>query len=169
MKETLKDRLRRLIGSPRSSPVTPQQQPPIVVNPEDTPAVHHGAGTQPEDGTCGVGDAYIKMESSRCDLHPLYRLRQTAIELLPPHDRAEIKALRCTRAACRQHYCTDSGYFQFVAGGPPDFGEMKAKQKCDRNHELRYMVVTKLDGGFFWACPEQGCTDTVLYIEPEQR
>jgi hypothetical protein len=123
----------------------------------------------PEEESPGAGDAELKLASSRCDLHPLYPLRSArpdfssrGAQASPP----EPNALRCTHISCDRHYLADSGYFRLSADGSRDLGDVDAKPQCARNHEPKFMLVTKLPAGFFWSCPEPGCVKVLPYEEP---
>jgi hypothetical protein len=120
---------------------------------------------QPEVMNC-----YTKasIDSARCDLHPLYLIREMTIETLSANstDSTMVKASSCTKANCNRHYIPEFGYFPFVAGDNLNAGDMQAKLRCDKR-ELAYMVVTRFNGGeFVWACPEARCTHSIAYQEP---
>src|SRR6185437_14918732 len=112
----------------------------------------------------GSGDCELKLQSSRCDLHPLYPLRDAATQIISS---APIKAPGCTKAGCNRHYCPEQGYFNLVAGVASSLEECEVERSCELNHERRYMVVTKIEGRFVWACPEAGCLHSIPYAEPE--
>ena len=118
-----------------------------------------------EHNKYGSPDTQTKLEFSRCDLHPLYRLREVKIPSFHSADTSKVNALGCTRAGCNRHYDPALGYFQLPAGEPLNLAEQEAKASCEQNHERRYMVVTKINEHFVWACPEAGCWNAVPYQE----
>jgi len=112
------------------------------------------------------GDVEIKIESTRCDLHPLYVLRPTVIEILSPASATpcKIMASSCTKQGCDRHYLPACGYFAFVRGQDPTVSGLDGKPACSI-HKGNYMALVKANGNFTWACLNSGCAQKVPYHE----
>jgi hypothetical protein len=111
-----------------------------------------------------VPDAQAKLAASRCDVHPLYLLKERLVDVPSPQGPAKrMKSLCCSKEGCNRHYSAAGGYFDFVPGEPLLVNGVEGKPQCAINHEPRCMVVTKLDGAFLWACPETGCPTSSPY------
>ena len=172
--------LRRLLGN---RPATAAPEPSVAES-----AAHGAVETPvekapPKEPASGknhpeIADARLKLESARCDLHPLYPLLSATIEVQLPSDPVaplgvaqskahspRMKVLRCTKAQCDRHYTSEFGYFCFTAGHPSQISEIKTTPDCRVNHDTRYLLVTKIGGHFLWACPEEGCTNANPYVE----
>jgi len=164
----LKNFLQRLIGL-ASPPANPIQQPtPVAETGTAIPDTDSRQSKVEVQEGCGDDNAQTKMDSSRWDLHPLYRLNVVTISTKSSTNaNSKVKALCCTKASCDRQYAPEFGYFRFISGESYDFGDMETKPMCEINHERRYMVVTKLNGLFFWACPQAGCRNAVPYEEPK--
>jgi hypothetical protein len=115
------------------------------------------------------GDVEIKIESTRCDLHPLYVLRPTVIEILSPGSDTprKIMASSCTKQECDRHYLPACGYFAFVKGQDPTVSGLDGKPACSI-HKGNYMALVKTNGHFAWACLSSGCAQRVPYHEAQQ-
>jgi hypothetical protein len=139
---------------------------PSKPSPEALPKKVENVPKETERGI-GTGDAQLKMESARCDLHPLYRLGDAVIERQGTLslDAVKVQALHCSKIGCNRYYTPEYGYFWFVAGEPLDFRGEEGKPKCSLNHESQYMIVAKSSEAFLWVCPEPGCTNGVAYQE----
>ena len=103
----------------------------------------------------------MKISVAFCDLHPSYALRASPITISFGHmgKPAVIEALRCTRPMCDRHYTGEYGYFDSPEGAKMDFGEIDKKRRCGLSHEVRCLVVTKVEGDLVWACPWFGQMD----------
>src|SRR5258708_5197726 len=136
----LKNLLSRVTGS-RPSSAKPQQEAAPAPESRPTPAVDGGDSKEVKQVVPESGDTEVKIQFSRCDLHPLYPLRDIAIYTLlaDSTDSTKSRASCCTKPACKRHYLPEFGYFEFVAGEKPNFGDMQAKPKCEK-HDLGYMV-----------------------------
>ena len=112
------------------------------------------------------GDVVIKIESTRCDLHPLYVLCPTVIEILSPASATprKIMASSCTKEGCDRHYLSACGYFAFVRGQDPTVCGLDGKPACSI-HKGNYMALVKANGHFAWACLNSGCAQRVPYHE----
>jgi len=73
------------------------------------------------------------------------------------------RTLGCTSPNCERQFHYDFGYFPFHLGEEPDFGDLKSKPRCRNNHDLLYMLLTKIEGVLFYACFSPECTSTMLY------
>ena len=138
--------------------------PPSDISAEqDVPSPRSPIGNGPPIS----GDGEIKIESTRCDLHPLYVLCPTVIEILFPGSTAprKIRAWCCTKQGCDRHYLAECGYFAFVTGQDPTVRGLDGKPACSI-HKGNYMALVKTDGHFAWACLNLGCAQTVPYQEP---
>jgi hypothetical protein len=102
----------------------------------------------------------VRLEAAFCDVHPNQRLAQAVVKLGTHPGTPEQKALHCTRAGCNRHFHYDFGYFPFIAGEEPDYGDLKTKPKCRNSHDLIYMLLTKIDGEHVYACFHPECTKT---------
>ena len=113
-----------------------------------------------------TADVEIKIESTRCDLHPLYVLRPTVIEILSPDSATprKIMASSCTKQGCGRHYLPACGYFAFVRGQDPTVSGLDGKPVCSI-HKGNYMALVKANGHFAWACLNSGCAQRVPYHE----
>lgn len=113
-----------------------------------------------------TGDVAFKIESTRCDLHPLYVLRPTAIEILSADSATprRIMASSCTKQGCDRHYLPTCGYFIFVRGQDPTVCGLDGKPACSI-HKGNYMALVKANGHFAWACLNLGCGQRVPYHE----
>lgn len=113
-----------------------------------------------------TGDVEIKIESTRCDLHPLYVLRPTVIEILSPPSATprKIMASSCTKQGCDRHYLPACGYFTFVRGQDPTVCGLDGKPACSI-HKGNYMALVKANGHFAWACLNSGCPQRIPYHE----
>jgi len=120
-----------------------------------------------KDSESDKGDLEAKLASRRCDLHPLYLLQDSTIEILLPNSTVltKVKGSRCTKESCNRYYVRDYGYFPFTPSDNPDFRQTALTLKCV-THEYDYMAVVKINGDFTWACLELGCTNMVPYHEP---
>jgi hypothetical protein len=165
----LKSLIEHVTKSRRLSPAQPLPESTSAIEPQTLSSENNSEERQPERSALGTGDAPAKIASSRCDVHPLYRLHETIIDPVSPDvPTTKTPAHCCTKAGCRRVYLRKYGYFQFQIGELTDFGDLKAKAACNLNHELRYMVVTKVNDNFVWACPEAGCSNAVAYAEPSE-
>jgi hypothetical protein len=114
------------------------------------------------------GGAEVTIKSTRCDLHPLYVLRPTEIQILFPDSSTprKIAASCCTHEGCKRHYIPVCGYFAFIPGENPTVSDLHEKPACSI-HDRNYMAVVKTNTGHFaWACLKPGCTQTAPYAEP---
>ena len=169
MRKWLKVFFQNSAGSPFSlNGSATEVQPTQDIEPKTPQPADKNQGTSnAPEGVQGCDDPELKMQSARCDLHPLYLFRAVFIEMASV-ETSKVKAQRCTNTICNRHYSAELGYFHFSAGEPPDMGKVELKPKCDLNHERRYMVVTKINGLFLWACPEAGCLNTLPYVESSE-
>jgi hypothetical protein len=121
-------------------------------------------------GAYGSPDSELKMQFSRCDLHPLYLLRSALADIgsSSSTEAGRLKALHCTKATCNRYYAPDVGYYYMVDIEAPDCGTIETKPSCGLDHERRYMVLTKINGRFQWACPEAGCSNAFPYESSER-
>jgi len=122
--------------------------------------------TPAENGPPKSGDIEIKIKATRCDLHPLYVLRPTVIDILLPDSTTpgKVKTSRCTKERCYRHYMPECGYFDFVSGENPTVNGLDEKPACSI-HRGNYMAVVKTNRNFAWACLNPGCGQTVPYQE----
>jgi hypothetical protein len=166
--KALKNFLQRLIGFPSRPAANPAQDPtPVAESETPKPDIDSRQAKVVVQEGYGDENAQTKMDSSRCDLHPLYRLNVVRIPTKSPTNaNANMKALCCTKSTCDRQYASEWGYFRLIAGESYDFGALETKPRCEINHDRRYMVVTKLNGRFLWACPEAGCRNAIPYEEP---
>lgn len=106
----------------------------------------------------------INIESTRCDLHPLYVLRPVTIQVTPPGSDTpvQLRAVQCPKEGCDRHYLPEYGYFPFTAGVDSKISDVTAKIPCTV-HEHSYMAVAKAGGNFAWACLQAGCRQTAPY------
>lgn len=109
----------------------------------------------------------MKLEAAFCDVHPDKRLVQAAVRLSLQPGVPEQKALRCTHPKCDRHFHYDFGYFPFHPGEEPEFGDLKVKPKCRLNHDLIYMLLTKIDGTSMYACFHPDCMTTAPFTQHE--
>jgi hypothetical protein len=109
----------------------------------------------------------VKIESTRCDLHPLYVLRPAKIDILLPGSDApaQVRAEHCPKQGCDRHYLSEHGYFPFVPGETSTIGGSDERLRCTV-HEDYYMALAKTNVGFAWACLHAGCTHSAPYQEP---
>jgi hypothetical protein len=107
----------------------------------------------------------LKLESAFCDLHPTVRLAQSEIRLSMQPGVLEQKALHCTRPKCNRHFHYDYGYFPFIAGQDPEFGNLDSKPRCRLKHDLLYMLLTRIDDRLVYACFFPECTTTIPFNE----
>jgi hypothetical protein len=123
-------------------------------------------GSLKANGLPVSGEVAIKIESTRCDVHPLYVLRPTVIEILSPvsNTARRIKASCCTKHGCDRHYLAECGYFDFVRGHEPAVSGLDAKPACSI-HKGNYMALVKANGHFAWACLNSGCAQRLPYQE----
>lgn len=162
----LKSLLQRFVkpSSPapgNSSPETPESEIAALPNAGEN-------GAKEVEPPLGIGDALQKMEAARCDLHPLYRLREAGVAMQASQGTnvSRVKPVQCTKTTCNRHYVPEFGYFGLAAGEAPNFGDLEGKPNCGSNHERRFLVVSKVNDDFLWVCPEPGCTTGVPYQEP---
>jgi len=150
----------------RSSHVNTEPQ---LTSPELEPDEQVEKGVDKAAEGIGTGDEQLKMEAARCDHHPLYRLRAAVVEMAGPntdHLLTKTESLRCTRNGCVRHYLSEHGYFEVIGNKAPLFHNGGDRPKCAANHEVRYLVVSKLKEEFLWLCPEPGCMTGLPYEEP---
>jgi hypothetical protein len=109
----------------------------------------------------------IKIDSTRCDLHPLYLLRNTSIGIVVPSSATttKVSASYCMKIDCSRHYIPEFGYFAFVEGESTHPTPSTTGSKCPKHD--RYLALAKANGEFMWACLEPGCRSTAPYQEPE--
>src|SRR4051812_37615065 len=117
-----------------------------------------GRNPAANDAAIEKAELETKIASRRCDLHPLYLLQNTAIEILLPDSSilTRVKASSCTKHYCNRHFVQELGYFPYTAGEQPHFHPIDSTPKCVK-HESFYMAVAKVSGDFTWACLELGC------------
>ena len=141
----------------KGCPVIP---PSDISTEQDVPTPRNPTG----NGLPISGDGEIKIESTRCDLHPLYVLHPTVIEILFPGSTTprKIRTSCCTKEGCDRHYLAECGYFAFVRGQDPTVSGLDRKPACSI-HKSRYMALVKTNGHFVWACLKSGCAQTLPY------
>jgi hypothetical protein len=169
MADRFMERIRAALGSGRERMwETVPDNGCLAIPPSDTSAEQDVANPRSSIGN-GLpisGNGEIKIESTRCDLHPLYVLRPTVIEILFPGSTTPrlIRASCCTNQGCDRHYLAEYGYFAFVRGQEPTVSGLDGKPACSI-HKGNYMALVKTDGHFAWACLNSGCAQTVPYQE----
>lgn len=111
----------------------------------------------------------MKISSAFCDHHPLYELKPATIQDLSASGDISLMhtARCCSHPACHRHCTRDFGYFDFVIGQHTDLNDMNRKPRCGQNHEVEYMMVTKIDGVLTWACLNDECGATQPYNETQ--
>jgi hypothetical protein len=81
----------------------------------------------------------------------------------PRYGPSEQQTLHCTRSDCDRHFHYDFGYFPFVVGTEPDFGDLTSKPRCRNKHDLLYMLLTRIDDELVYACFYPECMNTLSY------
>ena len=105
----------------------------------------------------------VKIRSAFCDLHPTQKLKVTNMDAGAKVWVLQQRTLGCTSPNCDRQFHYDFGYFAFHVGEEPDFGDLKAKPRCRNDHDLLYMLLTKIDDVLVYACFSPECTSTILY------
>ncbi|MEP6539522.1 MAG: hypothetical protein ABJF23_29565 [Bryobacteraceae bacterium] len=107
--------------------------------------------------------ASVKIESVFCDIHPACQLKATPIDSDAASWVLQQRRLSCTSPNCERQFHYDFGYFQFHVGQEPDFGDLKVKPKCRKDHDTIYMLLTRIDGELTYACFAPDCTSAAAY------
>lgn len=133
-----------------------------VANADDADRNNGSRTPRPE-----TGDVAPRVESTRCDDHPLYILQPVSVEFLLPGCSEPTKQAvsRCPKAGCHRHYVPELGYF-ILSGEERAFHAVGDRRTC-AVHEDRHMAVAKASGEFLWACLESGCTRRAPYEAPD--
>lgn len=105
----------------------------------------------------------MKIESAFCDVHPDRRLAEGAAKIHSRYGLLEQPTLHCTNTECDRHFHYDLGYFPFIVGKEPDVADLASKPRCRNNHDMLYMLLTKVDSVLVYACFYPECTTTVPY------
>jgi len=101
-----------------------EANPVATVEPSEKPAKKDNG----RDHITAAADAELKLASPRCDLHPLYLLRETVIDAAVEEPPArKIKGFRCAKDGCTRHYSFESGYFDLVPNEPVRFERIGIK------------------------------------------
>ncbi len=107
----------------------------------------------------------MKIDSAFCDVHPTHKLKVASMNPDAGMWVAEQRTLGCTHPECNRQFHYDFGYFPFHLGEKPDFGDLKSKPRCRKDHDLIYMLLTKVDDILLYACFSPECPCTTPYQE----
>ena len=110
-----------------------------------------------------IGGNKLKLDSAFCDLHPGERLARGTAKIGPRYAPSEQQTLRCKRSDCDRHFHYDFGYFPFAVGTELEFGDLTSKPRCRNNHDLLYMLMTRIDDVLVYACFYPECMNTISY------
>jgi hypothetical protein len=104
----------------------------------------------------------MKISVAFCDEHPTSTLSQAETETISPlGDLNTVHTWACTVPGCNRHYRRHIfGYHRLALGEHPQVGDDSKKPKCGWNHEVEFMVLTKIGGILTWACPNEACDRT---------
>src|SRR5215471_8177698 len=108
----------------------------------------------------------MKITSVYCDVHTDIPMRQAETKVLIGSDWNTIHTMACVVPGCNRNYRAEIfGYHDFAVGERPNVGDDSKKLKCGLGHDVRYMVITRINNTLTWACPDtdKNCNQTKPY------
>jgi hypothetical protein len=87
----------------------------------------------------------MTIESAFCYVHTTHHLKATNMDSSADGWVLQQRRLSCTSPNCDRQFHYDFGYFPFHVGQEPEFGDLKVKPKCRKDHDTIFMLLTKIN------------------------